>query len=246
MSGSEGEESEDETDSDSDATSYPSSPTSETPSDNPSTPDTETKDAPQETPDTPQETKFDPVGITDTPADAPTQTAQSSTPGNPYPSLPPGTPQTPNKNNKNNKKPKKPVHWADLMIDELALWQDPVYVYSREKGYLYLSAKRKEEHGVKTLNITLDSDDPCLFPGHLLLEAFVGYPFINILFFLFFFILRRYDTVVLNNIVGTLGGRGYAYNKQTYELWSLNYIVHEAGTIRLDGMYFSFLVPLFF
>jgi len=102
-------------------------------------------------------------------------------------------------------------------MDELALWQDPVYVYSREKGYLYLSARRKEEHGVKTLNITLDSDDPCLFPGHLLLEAFVGY-----------------DTVILNNIVGTLGGKGYAYNKQTYELWSLNYIVHEAGTIRLD------------
>lgn len=115
-------------------------------------------------------------------------------------------------------KRKRPIHWADIMIEDLALWQDPVYVYAREKGYLYLSAKRKEEHGVKTLNVTLDSDDPCLAPGQFLLEAFVGY-----------------DTVILNNLVGTLGGKGHAYNKQTYELWSLNYIVHEAGTMKMEA-----------
>lgn len=81
------------------------------------------------------------------------------------------TPKTKNPNKK------KKMHWTDIMIEELTMWQDPEYVYAREKGYLYLSSKRREEHGVKTLNITLDSDDDCLSPGQFLLEAFVGYPF---------------------------------------------------------------------
>jgi len=98
------------------------------------------------------------------------------------------------------------LQWGNIMAETM-VFQSPVYIYAKEKGFLLLSAKRRAEHNVKQLNITLEATDHCLGGrgSQFLLESFLGY-----------------DTIILNNVVKTLGGRGYLYNQQTQELWNLN------------------------
>lgn len=110
------------------------------------------------------------------------------------------------------------IQWGHLLLDT-GMLPDPIFTYAREKGFLLLSSKRRLEHGIRTLNLTLDASDSCLGsrPMQLILEAFIGY-----------------DTIILNNIVHTLGGRGYLYNQQTHDLWNLNF-AGEIEQLNVEG-----------
>jgi len=109
----------------------------------------------------------------------------------------------------------------DADLDSLLLSQlNPTYLFSIEKGLLYLSDSTKQKLSIKQYNITLSFDDVCIGSETMrsMLENLLGY-----------------ETFLLNDFYSLFNG-GYLYSFQTGEICNLlygnkfnwkNYSLHE-------------------
>eukprot|EP01112_Ceratiomyxa_fruticulosa_P012716 TRINITY_DN3537_c0_g1_i1.p1 TRINITY_DN3537_c0_g1~~TRINITY_DN3537_c0_g1_i1.p1 ORF type:complete len:492 (-),score=23.87 TRINITY_DN3537_c0_g1_i1:111-1586(-) len=112
---------------------------------------------------------------------------------------------------------------SELGMVRMLLSSDPTYLFSKEKGYLLINKNLRSSHNIQTYNISIDAESECFgpLPLNLLIQSVIGF-----------------DTVILNNLISTYGHKGYLYNKQTQELWSLQYF----GTYEdydLDYIFFK-------
>lgn len=95
---------------------------------------------------------------------------------------------------------------------------DPLFLYSRERGFLMLKDSLRAKHGITRLNVSLSFD--CLGASSVwltfLLDNFVGY-----------------QTVVENTLIHATGGRGFMYSMLSRDLVDLEYA--SSGSRRSPG-----------
>ncbi|KAM3714667.1 hypothetical protein ACB098_01G354800 [Castanea mollissima] len=84
---------------------------------------------------------------------------------------------------------------------------EPIYIYTREKGYFLLPEEARSRHNIRTVNISISARHSCFGNRwqQLLINRIVGY-----------------DTILMNSLL-TSTDQGYLYNYQTKEFYNLSY-----------------------
>lgn len=83
----------------------------------------------------------------------------------------------------------------------------PVYLFSLQRGHLFLRPQASEQHGTRALDLVIATDDVCFGPpvAAAILRKFIGY-----------------DTVLVHWGLGAFGQRGYLYNTASQQLFDLS------------------------